>query len=88
VDFDVGECSNYLLFWREIGTLLELEVTYRTRQGKVAVDTAKVNEATCSLDTRFLGCAMLEPSTNLQELPTFVLRLVVEGQRLGPALDS
>jgi hypothetical protein len=88
VNLDVGECSDYLLFWRKVGALLELEVTYRTRQGKVAVNTAEVNEAACSLDTRLLGCVLSEKSNSSWGRPTFVLRLVVEGQRLGPALDS
>jgi hypothetical protein len=60
VYLDIGEGSNYLLLGREIGALLELKVTYRTRQGKVAVYTAKVDETASGLDTRLLGCGLLE----------------------------
>jgi hypothetical protein len=59
VNLDVGKGSDYLLLGREIGALFELEVTYRTRQGEVTVDTAKVDEATCGLNTRLLGCILL-----------------------------
>jgi hypothetical protein len=59
VDLNVGEGSDNLLLRREVGALLELEVTYRAGEGEVAVDTAKVNEAAGSLDTGLLGCALL-----------------------------
>jgi len=52
---DVRECGDYLLLGRKICALLELEVAYRTRQGKVAIDATKVDEAACSLNTGFLG---------------------------------
>jgi hypothetical protein len=55
VYLDVWERGDYLLLGRKVGALLELKVAYRTREGKVAIDTAKVNEATSCLDTRFLG---------------------------------
>jgi hypothetical protein len=59
VYLDVRERRDYLLLGRKIGALLEFKVTYRTRQSKVAVDTAKVDEATRSLNTRLLGCSLL-----------------------------
>jgi hypothetical protein len=65
MDFDVGERSHYLLLRRKIGALLELEVANGTRQGEVAVDAAKIDEATCSLDTGLLGCEMLVESRSV-----------------------
>ena len=55
VYLDVGERSNDLLLRGEIGALLELEVTYRAGQGKVAVDATEVDKASCGLDTCLLG---------------------------------
>jgi surfactin synthase thioesterase subunit len=55
VYLDIREGSDYLLLGRKIGALLELEVAYRARQGKVAVDAAEVNKAACCLDTCLLG---------------------------------
>ena len=56
---DVGEGGDYLLLGREVGALLELEVTYRARQGEVAVDAAKVDEAACCLDAGLFGWSLL-----------------------------
>lgn len=55
VYLDVGEGGDYLLLRGKIGALLELKVAYRARQGKVAVDTAEINEAASSLNTCLLG---------------------------------
>ena len=45
----VGESSHDLLFRREVGALLEFKITNGARERKVAVDTAKVDEASgCS----------------------------------------
>jgi hypothetical protein len=55
VYLDIGECSDDLLLRGKIGALLELEVTYRAGQGEVAVDTAKIDEASCGLDTGLFG---------------------------------
>ena len=55
VYLDIGECGDDLLLRGQVRTLLELEVTYRARQGEVAVDTAKVDEASCGLDTGLLS---------------------------------
>ena len=52
---DVGEGGDYLLLGREVGALLEFEVAYRTRQGEVAIDAAKVDEASCCLDAGLFG---------------------------------
>lgn len=62
VYLDVRECSDYLLLRRKICALLELEVAYRTRQSKVAIDTAKVDEAACRLNSGFLGWSKLTTS--------------------------
>lgn len=51
----VGISSDYLLFRRQIGALLELEIAYCARQGQVTVDTAKVDKATCGLDACLFG---------------------------------
>jgi hypothetical protein len=51
----IGISGDYLLLGRKVGALLEFEIAYRTRQSKVAVDAAKVDKATCGLDTCLLG---------------------------------
>ena len=61
---DVGIGSDDLLLRRQLGALLELEVTNGPRQGQVAVDTAKVNETTSSADTGFLACFYLVMSAS------------------------
>jgi hypothetical protein len=55
VDLNIGEGSDNLLLRREIGALLELKVAYRAGEGEVAVDAAKVDEATGSLNAGLLG---------------------------------
>lgn len=55
VYLDIGECGDDLLLRGKVRALLELKVTYRAGQGEVAVDTAKVDKASCGLDTGFLG---------------------------------
>jgi hypothetical protein len=55
VYLDVWEGGDYLLLRGEVGALLELEVADGTRQGEVAIDAAKVNEAACCLDTGLFG---------------------------------
>lgn len=70
---DVGEGGNDLLLGREVGALLELKVTDGTAQSEVAVDTAKVDEATSSTDASLFA---------------LILRLMVEGERLCAALDA
>lgn len=56
---DIRKCGNDLVFGGKLCALLELEVAYRTRQGKVAIDTSEVNKPSGSLNTRFLGCSVL-----------------------------
>lgn len=63
VDCHVGESSNNLLLWGQVGALLELEVSDGSAEREVAVYSAKVDESA--------GCAY--PC-----LFTLVLRLVVE----------
>jgi hypothetical protein len=69
---NIREGGDYLLLRRKVCALLELKVTYRTRQRKVAIHTAKVDETTGSLDTRFLGCELSVMSGYKWEaLPSF-----------------
>lgn len=58
---NVGVGSDDLTLGRKVGALLELEVADGARQGKVAVDTAKVDEAAGSGDSVLLGCASQQP---------------------------
>jgi hypothetical protein len=67
VYLDVGERGDYLLLGRKVGTLLEFEVAYRTRQGEVAVHAAEIDEATCGLDTSFLGFALSAEATDIEQ---------------------
>lgn len=88
VDSHVWVGSHDLLFGRELGALLEFEITDGTRKGEVAVDTAEVDETTCSADTGLLACdgvstSLILPMTTTQSsstsiAPTFVLGLVIE----------
>lgn len=79
VYLDVGERGDDLLLRGEIGALLELEVTYRAGEGEVAVDAAKVDEASSGLDACFLGCGLLARFiVGRYEMLTLVLGLVVE----------
>lgn len=54
VNSHVGVGGNDLLLRREVGALLEFEVTDGTRQGEVAVDTTKVDEATGGANSSLL----------------------------------
>lgn len=86
VDGHIGVCGDDLLFGRELRALLEFKVTDSTGQGKVAIDTAEVDEATSSGDTGLLACCnyLSDPDhvscSDLYESHalTLVLRLVVE----------
>ena len=62
-----------LLLRGQIGALLEFEVANGTGEGEVAVDTTKVDEATCSANASLLA---------------LILGLVIEGERLSAALDA
>jgi hypothetical protein len=73
VNGHVGESSDDLLLRREVCALLELKVANSSAKSEVAVDSAKVDEAT--------GCADAS-------LLALVLGLVVEGEGLGAALDA
>lgn len=53
----IGVCGDNLLLGRELRALLEFEVTDGTGQGKVAIDTAEIDEATGSGDTGLLACS-------------------------------
>lgn len=69
---DFREDGDDLLLRGQICTLLELEVADGSAQREVAIDSAKIDEATSSTDARLLA---------------FVLRLVVEGERLRTTFD-
>lgn len=53
----VGVCGDDLLLGSELCALLELEVADSSGQGKVAVDTTKVDETTGSSNPCLLACA-------------------------------
>jgi hypothetical protein len=69
----VRECGHDLVLGGQLSALLELEITNGTRQGKVAVDTTKVDKAAGSSNSVLL---------------LFKLRLVILRQRQGAALDA
>lgn len=73
VYLDVWISGDYLLFWGKIGALLEFEIAYCARQSKVTVDAAKVDKATCGLNTCFLGWKILAVIANCWRvcLPSF-----------------
>lgn len=73
VDGHVGESSDDLLLRWEVCALLELKVADGSAESEVAVDSAKIDEATGGADAGLLA---------------LVLRLVVEGERLCAALDA
>ncbi len=54
---DVGEGSDDLLFGGEVGALLELKVADCAGEGEVAIDAAKVDEATGGCDSCLFACA-------------------------------
>lgn len=91
---NVRICSYYLLFRRKLGALFEFEVSNGARKGEVAIDPTEVDETTGSDDPGLFACrgSMTRVSIQLQRVrratPTFVLRLMIKGQWLGPALHS
>lgn len=54
MDSHVWEGGNNLLLWGKLWRFLELKVTDGTGQGKVAVDTSKVDKSTGSSDASLL----------------------------------
>lgn len=78
----IGECSDNLLLGSQLGALLELEVTNGSREGKVAVDTAKVDKAAGGTDTGLFAWGELAWSTwyavRCDAQLTFILGLVVK----------
>ena len=58
VYFDIRIGGHYLLLWWQFSALLELEISDRSRQGEVAVDTTKVHETSCGLNTCLFGCSL------------------------------
>ena len=55
VNGNVGVCRDNLLLGRKLGALLEFEIADCARQSKVAVHTAKIDEATGSSDACLFG---------------------------------
>ena len=61
---DIWKGGNNLLLWSQARALLEIKVPDCPRQGKVAIDSAKIYETACILDALLFR---------------FVLRFVVIG---------
>lgn len=85
VDCHIGVCGDNLLFGRELRALLEFKVTDGTGQGKVAIDTTKVDETAGCSNTSLLACEdyLIRGDRNLgsqscSHALTLVLGLVVE----------
>ena len=53
---NVGIGRHYLLLWRKLGALFELEVPNGTRQSEIAVDSTKVDETASSCDSGLFTC--------------------------------
>lgn len=88
-----------LLLGGEVCALLELEVADGSRQSEVTVDTAEVDESAGSSNSCLLACReqnlsavchVFDDARRLwpRSMRTFVLWLVIERQRLCPALDT
>lgn len=70
---NIREGRDNLLFWRQICAFLELKIADSSAERKVAIDSAKVDESTCSLYPCFFA---------------LILWLVVERKRLRAAFDT
>ena len=55
----IGIGRDNLLFWGQVGALLELEIAQRAGQGQVSVDSAKVNKSTSCTNARLFACCTL-----------------------------
>lgn len=88
--YHIGESCDDLLFGGEVGALLEFKVADGTRQGQVAVDSAKIDESASSANSGLFAYMTLvsQVPAMASSVLTFVLRLVVKGQRLRSALDA
>ena len=85
----IWECRHNLLFGGQVCTLLELKVANGAGQSKVAIDTAKINEATsCDYSCLFTCKQLADVEPGIQIWRTFVLRLVVKRQRFRPTFDA
>lgn len=84
---DIRKCGNNLVFRGEFCTLLELKVTYCTRQCKIAIDASEINESSCCLDSSLLSCKLsIFPPLLFGRLLTLILRLMVIGKWFCSAL--
>jgi hypothetical protein len=61
----VGVRSDNLLLGRQIGALLELKVTNRTRESQVAVDATKVDKATGGANSGLFACPGISTGSGL-----------------------
>ena len=89
MDLNIRECGDDLLLGRKIGALLELEITYCTGQGEIAVYATEVDKASCGLDTCLLGWKVsVQSFLEVRDRLTFVLRLVIERKWLCTTLHA
>ena len=97
MDNNVRVGSHNLLLGSEFGALLKFEVADGARQSKVAVDTTEVDKPAGSSYPGLLACGRGEKPMSVQapgsnsgtrRWLTFILGLVVKGQRLSPTLDT
>ncbi len=54
MDSHVWVRSDDLLLWGQLGALLELKIPNGSRQGKIAIDTPKVNKTPSSRNSSLL----------------------------------
>lgn len=56
VNSHIWEGGNDLLLWSKLWRLLKLKITNGAGQGKVAIDTSKVDKSTSGSDPSLLAC--------------------------------
>jgi len=78
---DIGEGCNNLGLGRKVAAFLEFKVPDSSRKGKVAVDAAKIYEASGCTNSRLLGYLNISLGRRTQNFVyfTLILWLVVEG---------
>jgi hypothetical protein len=78
----IGESSDDLLFRREVGALLELEIANCAGEGKVAIDATEVNESASRLDTRLFAFARLAQEPEQEDFTITYLRSAACGHAI------
>lgn len=73
MDSHIGVSGHDLLFRGQFGTPFEFKVAEGPRQGQIAVDTAEVDETTCSADTSLLAYSS-NPRIRIKKLKKLDLR--------------